>query len=159
MGDSAASSVTPMNPFDKVQSIHRTNQMPGASAADKDRIFKLIQDQQKLNQRAQKFDQITQTLDMGMKAYDLFSGILATPPLNQTVTPLTNIGNMPIGSSTVGGVGAAGGIAYGIGTAFKVKPKERTGMTAGASIGMAVGGPVGAVIGGDYWWCSRMFFT
>ena len=68
--------------------------MPGASAADKDRIFKLIQDQQKLNQRAQKFDQITQTLDMGMKAYDLFSGkSLATPPINQTVTPLTNIGN------------------------------------------------------------------
>ena len=52
MGPSAASSVTPMNPFDKVQSIIGQTQMPGASAADKDRIFKLIQDQQKLNQRA-----------------------------------------------------------------------------------------------------------
>jgi len=149
MGDSAASTVTPMNPFDRVQSIIGQTQMPGASAADKERIFKLIQNQQKLNQSAQKFDQITQTLDMGMRAYNLFSGKnVGTPPINPNVTPLTNIGSTPIGQSTLGGVGAAGGIAYGIGTAFKVKPKERTGMTAGASIGMAAGGPVGAVIGG-----------
>ena len=149
MGESAASTVTPMNPFDRVQSIIGQTQMPGASAADKERIFKLIQNQQKLNQSAQKFDQITQTLDMGMRAYNLFSGKnVGTPPINPNVTPLTNIGSTPIGQSTLGGVGAAGGIAYGIGTAFKVKPKERTGMTAGASIGMAAGGPVGAVIGG-----------
>ena len=149
MGESAASAVTPINPFDKVQSIIGQTQMPGASAADKDRIFKLIQDQQKLNQRAQKFDQITQTLDMGMRAYNMFSGKnVGTPPINPNVTPLTNIGNMPIGSSTVGTVGTAGAIAYGLGTAFKVKPKERTGMTAGAAIGTAVGGPVGGVIGG-----------
>ena len=149
MGESAASAVTPINPFDKVQSIIGQTQMPGASAADKDRIFKLIQDQQKLNQSAQKFDQITQTLDMGMRAYNMFSGKnVGTPPINPNVTPLTNIGNMPIGSSTVGTVGTAGAIAYGLGTAFKVKPKERTGMTAGAAIGTAVGGPVGGVIGG-----------
>ena len=42
--------------------------MPGASAADKDRIFKLIQDQQELNQRAQKFDQITQTFRYGYES-------------------------------------------------------------------------------------------
>ena len=149
MGESAASAVTPINPFDKVQSIIGQTQMPGASAADKERIFKLIQDQQKLNQSAQKFDQITQTLDMGMRAYNMFSGKnVGTPPINPNVTPLTNIGNMPIGSSTVGTVGTAGAIAYGLGTAFKVKPKERTGMTAGAAIGTAVGGPVGGVIGG-----------
>ena len=149
MGESAASTVTPMNPFDRVQSIIGQTQMPGASAADKDRIFKLIQDQQKLNQRAQKFDQITQTLDMGMRAYNMFTGQgLGTPPINPTTTPLTSLTSMPVGQSTLGGIGAAGGIAYGLGTAFKVKPKERTGMTAGASIGMAAGGPVGAVIGG-----------
>ena len=148
MGESAASAVTPINPFDKVQSIIGQTQMPGASAADKDRIFKLIQNQQKLNERAQKFDQITQTLDMGMKAYNMFTGQgLATPPINQTVTPLTSLTSMPVGQSTLGGVGAAGGIAYGLGTAFKVKPKERTGMTAGAAIGTAVGGPVGGVVG------------
>ena len=133
MGESATSAVTPMNPFDRVQSIIGQTQIPGASAADKDRIFKLIQDQQKLNQRAQKFDQITQTLDMGMKAYNMFTGKgLATPPINQTITPITSLTSMPVGQSTLGGVGAAGGIAYGIGTAFKVKPKERTGMTLNA---------------------------
>ena len=148
MGESAASAVTPINPFDKVQSIIGQTQMSGASAADKDRIFKLIQDQQKLNQRAQKFDQVTKTLDMGLRAYNMFSGKnVGTPPITPNITPLTNIGSTPIGSSTLSGVGAAGAIAYGVGTAFKVKPKERTGMTAGASIGMAAGGPVGAVAG------------
>ena len=142
------------DPFAKVQSIIGSTSMPGSSAADKERIFKLIQDQQKLNQSAQKFDQITQTLDMGMRAYNLFSGKnVGTPPifrdtLTSNITPLTNVGSTPVGTSTLGGVGAAGAIAYGVGTAFKVKPKERTGMTAGASIGMAAGGPVGAVVGG-----------
>ena len=149
MANLESSSATSINPFDKVQSIIGQTQMPGSTAADKDRIFKLIQDQQKLQASAQKFDNITQTLDMGMRAYNMFSGKnLGTPPINQTVTPLTSLTSMPIGESTLGGVGAAGGIAYGLGTAFKVKPKERTGMTAGASIGMAVGGPVGGVVGG-----------
>ena len=86
MGESAASAVTPINPFDKVQSIINQTPMSGASAADKERIYKLIQDQQKLNQSAQKFDQITQTLDMGMRAYNMFSGKnVGTPPINPTV--------------------------------------------------------------------------
>ena len=137
------------DPFAKVQSIIGATSMPGSTAADKDRIFKLIQNQQELQASAQRFDNITQTLDMGMRAYNMFSGKnLATPPINQTVTPLTSLTSMPVGQSTLGGIGAAGGIAYGLGTAFKVKPKERTGMTAGASVGMAVGGPVGGVVGG-----------
>jgi len=148
MGESAGSTVTPMNPFDKVQSIIGQTQMPGASAADKDRIFKLIQDQQKLNQKAQKFDQITQVADMGLRAYNMLNPAKTTiPGTTGPITPLTNIGSTPIGSSTLGSVGAAGAIAYGVGTAFKVKPKERTGMTAGAAIGTAVGGPVGGVVG------------
>jgi hypothetical protein len=149
MGESAGSTVTPMNPFDKVQSIIGQTQMPGASAADKERIFNLIQDQQKLQQRAQKFDQISQVADMGLRAYNMLNPAKTTiPGTTGPITPLTNIGSTPIGSSTLGAVGAAGGIAYGLGTAFKVKPKERTGMTAGAAIGTAVGGPVGGVIGG-----------
>jgi hypothetical protein len=140
---------TPINPFERVQSIIGSNQMPGASAADKERIFNLIQDQQKLQQRAQKFDQITKVADMGFRAYNMLNPSSATiPGTTGNITPLSSVGSMPIGQSTLGGVGAAGGIAYGLGTAFKVKPKERTGMTAGASIGMAVGGPAGAVIGG-----------
>ena len=148
--DATSQSTTPINPFDKVKSIIGQTQMPGANAADKDRIFKLIQDQQKLNQSAQKFDQITQTLDMGLRAYNMFTGQgtgFGTPPINPSSTPLTSLTSMPVGQSSLGGIGAAGSIAYGVGTVFKVKPKERTGMTAGASVGMAVGGPAGAVAG------------
>lgn len=139
---------TPINPFERVQSIIGSTQMPGASAADKERIFNLIQDQQKLQQRAQKFDQITKVADMGFRAYNMLSGSGTTiPGTTGPITPLSSVGKMPIGQSTLGAVGAAGGIAYGLGTAFKVKPKERTGMTAGAAIGTAVGGPVGGVVG------------
>ena len=97
-----------MNPFDKVQSIIGQTQMPGASAADKERIFNLIQDQQKLNQRAQKFDQITQTLDMGLELIICLQVKIRNTSYNSNITPLTNIGSTPIGTSTLGGVGAAG---------------------------------------------------
>ena len=139
---------TPINPFDRVESIIGSTQMPGASAADKERIFNLIQDQQKLQQRAQKFDQITQVADMGIRAYNMLNPAKTTiPGTTGPITPLSSVGSMPVGSSTLGAVGAAGGIAYGLGTVFKVKPKERTGMTAGAAIGTAVGGPIGGVVG------------
>ena len=85
---------------------------------------------------------------MGLRAYNMLNPAKTTiPGTTGPITPLTNIGSTPIGSSTLGSVGAAGAIAYGVGTAFKVKPKERTGMTAGAAIGTAVGGPVGGVVG------------
>ena len=148
----APTGVTPSAPtetaLDKVSKITAATK-PGS--ANTDRIYKLIENQQKLNQRAQQFNQITQTLDMGLKAYNLFTGKGAgfgTPPINPAgSTPLTSLAKMPVGQSSLGGIGAAGSIAYGVGTVFKVKPKERTGMTAGASIGMAVGGPAGAVAG------------
>ena len=139
---------TSINPFDRVQSIIGSTQMPGASAEDKERIFNLIQDQQKLNQSAQKFDQITKSLDMGMRAYNMLSGSGTVSGTTGPVTPLTQVSRIPVGQTTVGGATAAGAIAYGLGTVFKVKPKERTGMTAGATIGTAVGGPVGGVVGG-----------
>jgi len=149
MPTGTGTTTTPINPFDRVQSIIGQTQMPGASGADKDRIFNLIRDQQKLQERAQKFDQITKVADMGFRAYNMLNPSSATiPGTTGPITPLSSVGSMPVGSSTLGAVGAAGGIAYGLGTAFKVKPKERTGMTAGAAIGTAVGGPVGGVIGG-----------
>ena len=103
---------------------------------------------QEMQDKALKAERINTLLRGGV---DLGISYLRGPtPLNiqQSVTPLTSVAATPVGASTLGGVGAAGGIAYGLGTAFKVKPKERTGMTAGAAIGTAVGGPVGGVIGG-----------
>jgi len=138
---------TPINPFDRVQSIIGSTQMPGASAADKERIFNLIRDQQKLQQRAQKFDQITKVADMGFRAYNMLNPAKTTiPGTTGPITPLTQLSSIPVGQATVGSVAGAGAIAYGVGSAFKVK--EKKGMAAGASIGMAAGGPIGAVIGG-----------
>jgi len=139
---------TQINPFDRVQQFIGQTKMPGAGTGEQQRILKLMENQQKLQESAQKFDQITQVADMGFRAYNMISGKgMSIPGTTGNVTPLTNIGSTPIGSTTAAGAIGAGAIAYGVGTAFKVKPKERTGMTAGASIGMAAGGPAGAVAG------------
>jgi len=103
---------------------------------------------QSMQDKALKAERINTLLRGGI---DLGISYLKGPtPLNiqQPVTPLTSLTNTTIGQSTLGGVGAAGAAAYGLGTALKVKPKERTGMTAGAAIGTAAAGPIGGVIGG-----------
>ena len=136
-------------PMTALDQISRITSGTKPSSIDTSEVAELLRNQQKLQQRAQTFDQITKVADMGFRAYNMMSGKgMSIPGTTGNVTPLKAAGSMPIGQSTLGGVGAAGSIAYGVGTMFKVKPKERTGMTAGASIGMAAGGPVGAVIGG-----------
>jgi hypothetical protein len=143
-----SSVTTQLNPFDRVQQLIGQTKMPGAGTGEQQRILKLMENQQKLQESAQKFDQITQVADMGFRAYNMISGKgMTIPGTTGNITPLTNLGSTPIGSTTAAGAIGAGAIAYGVGTAFKVKPKERTGMTAGASIGMAAGGPAGAVAG------------
>ena len=135
-------------PMTALDQISRITSGTKPSSIDTSEVAELLRNQQKLQQRAQTFDQITKVADMGFRAYNMMSGKgMSIPGTTGNVTPLKAAGSMPIGQSTLGGVGAAGSIAYGVGTMFKVKPKERTGMTAGASIGMAAGGPVGAVAG------------
>jgi hypothetical protein len=68
--------------------------------------------------------------------------------IQQTVTPLTSLTATPVGASTLGGVGLAGGIGYGVSRALGGDKKESTAAGAGAAIGTAVGGPVGGVVGG-----------
>ena len=134
-------------PTTSLDQISRITSATKPSGIDTSEVAELIRNQQKLNQRAQKFDQITQVADMGLRAYNMFKGGSGTVSgTTGPITPLTQVSSIPVGQSTVGGVAGAGAIAYGIGSAFKVK--EKKGMAAGASIGMAVGGPVGAVIGG-----------
>lgn len=71
-------------------------------------------------------------------------------PLNiqQTTTPLLNVAATPVGTSTLGGVGAAGALGYTVSRALGGDKKESTAAGAGAAIGTAVGGPVGGVVGG-----------
>ena len=133
----------PMTALDQISRITSTTKSTGIDTSE---VAQLIRDQQKLNQRTQQFNQITKVADMGLRAYNMFKGSSGTiSGTTGPVTPLTQISSIPIGQSTVGSATAAGAIAYGVGSAFKVK--EKKGMAAGASIGMAVGGPVGAVVG------------
>ena len=76
----------------------------------------------------------------GFKTQDITRQPLTTPLLNVTATP--------VGASTLGGVGLAGGIGYGVSRALGGDKKESTAAGAGAAIGTAVGGPVGGVVGG-----------
>ena len=64
------------------------------------------------------------------------------------ITPLTSLTATPVGASTLGGVGIAGGAGYLVSRALGGDKKESTAAGAGAAIGTAVGGPVGGVVGG-----------
>ena len=139
------------SPLQKAARIAQQFPMQQQTGPDQDEIFNLIRDQQKLAQRSQKLDQISQVADIGFRAYNLFKGgsTGTIPGTTGTITPLrggafgTQSGFMA--PSSAGGALAAGAIAYGVADTFKVK--EKKGAAAGATIGAAVGGPIGAVIG------------
>jgi hypothetical protein len=131
--------------------------MAGTGDAGLERAYSLIEQQSKLAAQQQKFEQYTQLAKTGLDIYNIASGndlsVLTGGGINPNAyapmkSKISNIAGMPVGQSTLGGVAGAGAVAYGVGSLLKVKPKEKKGMTAGASIGMAVGGPVGGVIGG-----------
>ena len=103
---------------------------------------------QSMQDKALKAERINTLLRGGV---DLGISYLRGPtPLNiqQTITPLTRLTATEIGASTVGGVGLAGGIGYGVSRALGGDKKESTAAGAGAAIGTAVAGPVGGVVGG-----------
>ena len=84
-------------------------------------------------------------VDLGVNYLNLGRTVSGT---TGTVTPLSLKTATPIGQSTLGGVGLAGGIGYGVSRALGGDEKESTAAGAGAAIGTAVGGPVGGVVGG-----------
>jgi len=111
------------------------------------KAYKLIEDQQKLAKRAQLTNNLFKGADFALNTYRTIKGDSVLNIANQSnlTTPITQLSRTPIGSSTLGGVAGAAGLAYGVSNALKIK--EKKGMTAGAGIGMAVGGPIGAVLG------------
>jgi len=139
---------TEMTALEKVMNMPS---MTGTGDDGLERAYSLIEQQNKLAAQKQKFDQYTSLAQTGMQLYNIASGkdmsVMKTDIIPMK-SKISNVAGMPVGQSTLGGVAGAGAIAYGIGTALKVKPKEKKGMAAGASIGMAVGGPIGAVVGG-----------
>ena len=111
------------------------------------KAYKLIEDQQKLAKRAQLTNNLFKGADFALNTYRTIKGDSVLNIANQSnlTTPITQLSRTPIGSSTLGGVAGAAGIAYGVSNALKIK--EKKGMTSGAAIGMAIGGPIGAVVG------------
>ena len=114
------------------------------------KAYKLIEDQQKLAKRAQLTNNLFKGADFALNTYKAIKGdsvlnIAQTTNQSNIMTPITQLSKTPIGSSTLGGVAGAAGIAYGVSNALKIK--EKKGMTSGAAIGMALGGPIGAVAG------------
>ena len=114
------------------------------------KAYKLIEDQQKLAKRAQLTSNLFKGADFALNTYKAIKGdsvlnIAQTTNQSNIMTPITQLSKTPIGSSTLGGVAGAAGIAYGVSNALKIK--EKKGVTAGAAVGMAIGGPIGAVVG------------
>ena len=114
------------------------------------KAYKLIEDQQKLAKRAQLTSNLFKGADFALNTYRAIKGdsvlnIAQTTGQSNIITPITQLSKTPIGSSTLGGVAGAAGIAYGVSNALKIK--EKKGMTSGAAVGMAIGGPIGAVVG------------
>ena len=114
------------------------------------KAYKLIEDRQKLAKRAQLTNNLFKGADFALNTYRAIKGdsvlnVAQSTSGSNIMTPITQLSKTPIGSSTLGSVAGAAGLAYGVSNALKIK--EKKGMTAGAGIGMAVGGPIGAVIG------------
>ena len=71
----------------------------------------------------QKFDQYTSLAKTGMQVYNIASGkdmSIMQIPIKAKSSAL----GMPVGQSTIGGIAGAGAVAYGVGSAFKVKEKK-----------------------------------
>ena len=135
---------TELTALQKVMSMQPMAEDPGLAKA-----YASMERLQKFAEQKARTETFQSYLQSGTQLYNIASGKdLGLKFLTQIKSKVSQIAGMPIGKSSLGGVVGAGTAAYALGTALKVKPKERKGMTAGASIGMIAGGPIGAVVGG-----------
>lgn len=133
-------------PMTALEQVSKIAGMTRPSNIDTSEVAELLRNQQKLNERSQTINSLIKTADLGIKAYNTITGSgTVVSGTTGNITPLTSVSRIPVGQSTLGSVAGAGAVAYTLADTFKVK--EKTGVTAGATIGMAVGGPVGAVAG------------
>jgi len=143
------------NALDKIARITSANPQGTDSSQDLNRVYNLIERQQKLKEQAQQFNQLYKGADLAFRAYDTFTNIKDAGRLNivpmkggSTLNPISGFMNTSVGKSTVGGVGTAGMAGYGISKMLGGSKKQNTGAGIGSAIGMGVGGPIGGVVGG-----------
>ena len=133
----------------KVMSLSQTAGSQSTEGLDK--AYKLIEDQQKLAKRAELTSNLFKGADFALNTYKAIKGdsvLNIASSQSNIMTPITQIGKMPVGASTIGGVGTAGALGYGVSKLLGGDAKENKASGVGSAIGMAVGGPVGGVVGG-----------
>ena len=144
------------NALDKIARITSANPQGTDSSQDLNRVYNLIERQQKLKEQAQQFDQLYKGADLAFRGYKAFTDFKSiTKPQSfvpmkggSTGTSLSGFMGTNVGQSTVGGVGTAGIAGYGVSKILGGDDKQNQAAGVGSAIGMAVGGPVGGVVGG-----------
>ena len=144
------------NALDKIARITAANPQGTDSSQDLNRVYNLIERQQKLKEQAQQFDQLYKGADLAFRGYKAFTDFKSiTKPQSfvpmkggSTGTSLSGFMSTNVGKSTVGGVGTAGMAGYGVSKILGGDDKQNQAAGVGSAIGMAVGGPVGGVVGG-----------
>ena len=135
------------SPLQKAVRIAQQFPMQQTTGPNPQEFLGQIQSMQNKAIKAERMNTILRGgVDLGISYLNL--GRTSTYGMPQTVTPLTSLTATPVGASTLGGVGLAGGAGYMVSRALGGDKKESTAAGAGAAIGTAVGGPVGGVVGG-----------
>ena len=135
------------SPLQKAARIAQQFPMQQTTGPNPQEFLGQIQSMQNKAIKAERMNTILKGgVDLGISYLNL--GRTSTYGMPQTVTPLTSLTATPVGASTLGGVGLAGGAGYMVSRALGGDKKESTAAGAGAAIGTAVGGPIGGVVGG-----------
>ena len=135
------------SPLQKAARIAQQFPMQQTAGASPQEFLGQIQSMQDKAIKAERMNSIIKGgVDLGINYLNL--GRTSTYGMPQTVTPLTSLTATPVGASTLGGVGLAGGAGYMVSRALGGDKKESTAAGAGAAIGTAAAGPIGGVVGG-----------
>lgn len=135
------------SPLQKAARIAQQFPMQQTAGASPQEFLGQIQSMQDKAIKAERMNSIIKGgVDLGINYLNL--GRTSTYGMPQTVTPLTSLTATPVGASTLGGIGLAGGAGYMVSRALGGDKKESTAAGAGAAIGTAAAGPIGGVVGG-----------
>ena len=134
------------SPLEKAARIAQQFPMKQTSGASPQEFLGQIQSMQDKAIKAERMNSIIKGgVDLGINYLNYGRTV---PGTTGPITPLTSLTATPVGASTLGGIGIAGGAGYMVSRALGGDKKESTAAGAGAAIGTAVGGPVGGVVGG-----------
>ena len=135
------------SPLQRAARIAQQFPMQKTSGASPQEFLGQIQSMQDKAIKAERMNAIIKGgVDLGINYLNM--GRTSAYGMPQTVTPLTSLTATPVGASTLGGVGLAGGAGYMVSRALGGDKKESTAAGAGAAIGTVAAGPIGGVVGG-----------